>query len=577
MDGEVIMAEKYNVEHFKIVSLGPKSIDIFKKSKPDTVLQLQESNFLEAQLPEADLAKANLLGANFQLSNLKGANLKGANLLGADMLGSDLSGADLRGANLRGANLRETDLTGADLRGANLLVANLLETDLKGANLEGANLEGANFQKTNLTEANLKGASLQGANFIISNLHFANLEDANLSKAKLQGANLLDANLKNAILQEADLQGANLQNACLQNAKLMKINLESANLLVSDLREADLKMAFLKNANFEGANLQLVDLESACLQGTKLSKSHLLGANFKKANLENADLHGANLQLADFTAANLEKADMQNTSLLKAKFNYANLQNAKFSSKKVFLDFKYDITKMQLSQIIFVDEVHTAKKCMDGYISFNPLRFVVRFENETLWNQVALSNLTTAVYQSYIRFINLVVKDESVLEEAETMMEHTNVLPDNKFEIFLESIKTNPMEATFKALDLRNTNFENKMRGNPVLLDTFAYILKTYYVNAPTLRKALESSNKYEFDSFLPRMSIDDMKEKAAKSFLSKLINDEKSLGFVSFKNPDMEQNKVRLLSFALAPFERFANWAYLCNFGNLSISVFKK
>ncbi len=571
------MADKYNFEHFKIVSLGTKSLEAFRKVNPDIVLQLQETDFLEANLPEADLSKANLLGANFQLSNLKGANLKGANLLGADLLGSDLSGADLRGANLRGANLRETDLTGADLRGANLLVANLLETDLKGANLEGANLEGANFQKTNLTEANLKGASLQGVNFIISNLHLANLENANLSKGKLQGANLLDANLKNANLHEADFQGANLQNACLQGANLVKINFENATLLVTDLKEADLKMSHLKFANFEGANLQLADLENSCLQGAKLSKSILLGANLKKANLENADLHGANLQLADFTAANLERANLEDTSLLKAKFNYANLQNARFSSKKVFLDFKYDIKKKQLSQIIFKDELKTAKKCKDGYIGYNPLRFIIRFESNSPWNQVAISNLTTAVYSSYIRFVNLVTKEISEVEEAEYMMEHTSVLPDNKYELFLESIKTGPMEATFKTIDLRSSNLENKLRGNPVLIDTFAYILKTYYQNAPKFREKSVDNKYFTFPSTLPRMSLEEMRELSSKMFLSKILVDDKSLGFISFKNPDLEQNKLRLLSFAVSPFERFVNWAYLNGFENVTISVVKK
>jgi len=571
------LTEKYNIEHFQIVSLGTKSIEVFRKNNPGIVFQLRETDFLEAKLPEADLSKANFLGANFQLSNLKGANLKGANLLGADLLGSDLSGADLRGANLRGANLRETDLSGADLRGANLLVANLLETDLSKANLEGANLEGANFQKTNLEEANLAGATLKKANFIISNLHLANLEGANLSKAKLQGANLLDANLNKANLHEGDFQGANLQNACLTNANLMKINLEGANLLVADLSGADLTMAFLKNANFEGANLQLVDLEISCLQGAKLSKSILLGANIKKANLEGADLHGANLQLADFTASNLEKADLQDTLLLKAKFNYANLQNAKFSSKKVFLDFKYDIKKKQLSQIIFTDELQTAKKCIEGFIGFNPLRFLIRFNSQNPWNQVSISNLYTAVYSSYIRFVNLVVKNIGVAEEAEYMMEHTNVLPDNKFEIFVESIKMNPMEATFKALNLRNSQLQNALRGDPVLLDTFAYVLKTFYQNAPNLRQLMENKSKFEFDSFLPRMSLEDMREKTAKSFLSKLLTDETSLGFVSFKNAETEENKVRLMAYALAPFERFANWAYLNGFGNVTVSIVKK
>ncbi|MGB7415170.1 MAG: pentapeptide repeat-containing protein [Thermosynechococcaceae cyanobacterium] len=85
-----------------------------------TLADLQESEFIWANLSEASLGHANLTSAKLRHANLSNANLQGTNLQGADLQGANLSGANLSWAKLRGVNF-----TGADLTDANLLNANL--------------------------------------------------------------------------------------------------------------------------------------------------------------------------------------------------------------------------------------------------------------------------------------------------------------------------------------------------------------------------------------------------------------------------------------------------------------------
>jgi uncharacterized protein YjbI with pentapeptide repeats len=137
------------------------------------------------QLVGADLTGAYLYGANLVGAKLVGANLTKADLARATLEDADLDEARLGNADLDNADLVEAHFVGAYLYGANLTHADLLATDLLGAHLDGADLSradlyGANLTKADLTRANLYGAVLTGANLTSANLYGAVLTGVDL-------------------------------------------------------------------------------------------------------------------------------------------------------------------------------------------------------------------------------------------------------------------------------------------------------------------------------------------------------------------------------------------------------------
>jgi uncharacterized protein YjbI with pentapeptide repeats len=61
-------------------------------------VQLEETNFSEANLREADLSSSHLARSDFSNALLNGADFEDADLRGAAFTGADLSGAELKGA-----------------------------------------------------------------------------------------------------------------------------------------------------------------------------------------------------------------------------------------------------------------------------------------------------------------------------------------------------------------------------------------------------------------------------------------------------------------------------------------------
>lgn len=79
---------------------------------------LQQQEFLKAELADFDFSGADLRGAVFNGSNLQGANLQGADLEDAVAYASRFERADLRNTVLRNAMLMQSHFSGAQIEGA---------------------------------------------------------------------------------------------------------------------------------------------------------------------------------------------------------------------------------------------------------------------------------------------------------------------------------------------------------------------------------------------------------------------------------------------------------------------------
>lgn len=218
-------------------------------------LQLDNMNFVDANLNRANLAGGRLQNANFSGAVLVRANLEGADLRNALFLGANLNRANLAGANLAGANFNGADLTEADLTGVDLT-----ESSLLGVRLEGAEMESVDLTGVVLTAVDMVNAKLNGARLLNADLTGASLSRADLSGAQLSGSNLSGAWLNLAILIGADLTNVDLSGASLIGANLASANFGSSRMVGATLVGADMNGANLNGVNLLGARLHLDEL-----------------------------------------------------------------------------------------------------------------------------------------------------------------------------------------------------------------------------------------------------------------------------------------------------------------------------
>ena len=158
---------------------------------PSLDVNLEASNYMDADLSKQTLKGMYMPGSNFAGAKFFQTEMKGARMFGSNFYKSELADVKLATANLQGCNFFSADLTGADLERAGLY----------GSNFTGAILKNASLQGAALREANLSRADLEGAN-----LEDADLWGANLSRAYLSGANLKAANLECAFLENTILE-----------------------------------------------------------------------------------------------------------------------------------------------------------------------------------------------------------------------------------------------------------------------------------------------------------------------------------------------------------------------------------
>ncbi|HKO99276.1 MAG TPA: pentapeptide repeat-containing protein [Pyrinomonadaceae bacterium] len=114
---------------------------------------LHMSDFYSADFFRSDLQEAQFIFANLATANLSQANMKGASFIQAHLSHADLSGA----------NLENADFTSANLQGSSLVSANLDNADFDGANLRDARLIGASFNRAKFRGANMEGIQASAA------------------------------------------------------------------------------------------------------------------------------------------------------------------------------------------------------------------------------------------------------------------------------------------------------------------------------------------------------------------------------------------------------------------------------
>ena len=146
-----------NVEHLKILKSGRDQWNDWRKTNPNVLPDLSESN-LDFQgmsmfnLTKVNLSRANLVGSNLTLSDLSYANLSEAKIGEARLLNVNLSYAILHKTNLSGSNLYQANLSGANLSESSLVRVNLMNAILLGSNLNHAVIGNTIFGQIDLGE-----------------------------------------------------------------------------------------------------------------------------------------------------------------------------------------------------------------------------------------------------------------------------------------------------------------------------------------------------------------------------------------------------------------------------------------
>jgi len=162
---------------------------------------LSQSNFVKPVFNKADFSNSKLSGANFVEAQANGSNFSHAQMINVRFVGAcDLNNSQFVSANISQACLRESQLYNC-----NFSDALLDEADFSGANLEQSIFIGANANRTQFIKANLKSANLSKLNLIEGSLYKAYLVDAKFDHANLYCVNFMDATLGNNTYKGANL------------------------------------------------------------------------------------------------------------------------------------------------------------------------------------------------------------------------------------------------------------------------------------------------------------------------------------------------------------------------------------
>lgn len=105
-----------NQAHAAIVCKGSPAITEWRRSHPNTTLDLSDANFTDVELTGANLIGADLNQAIFNNAKLSRADLNDTNLTGAHFDGADLTDTHFSAADLYGVELTPNKINLATVR-----------------------------------------------------------------------------------------------------------------------------------------------------------------------------------------------------------------------------------------------------------------------------------------------------------------------------------------------------------------------------------------------------------------------------------------------------------------------------
>lgn len=206
---------------------------------------------LEVNLFGLDLRGANLEDANFVLANLQNVTLTSANLERCVFILVDLKRADLSGARMENSRFAAACLSRCKLFNINARLATFSLCQFDGARFQSADLRAACFDSCTFFRSD-SGLKIPAV---------ADFQDCRLIGSKFRNCLLTCASFHGANLSHSDLRGCNLS-----AATLVASDLRNANLIATDLRYADLSLTQL-----DGADLSDADVNDSVVAGVTFS------------------------------------------------------------------------------------------------------------------------------------------------------------------------------------------------------------------------------------------------------------------------------------------------------------------
>ena len=248
-----------------------------------TDADLDEANLGGSMLSGAVLDRVNLRKGILSKADLKQARIVNCNLEEADFLEAQMAGVDLSGSRAFNANFLELDFTGGKFIGTEFKECNFLQSTLKNTDFTNANLSGSNFVECNLDNSRFHGARMVNVRFPSG----CSLRNCNFDKAVLDRSNFRDIEAENSRFEEASFHMADFSGARLCKAKFYGAQGKRAHFMSADLAEAD----------FTSVNLMEGSLMEARLTSADLSYSNLYSVDFMNATVGDTNFTGANLDL----------------------------------------------------------------------------------------------------------------------------------------------------------------------------------------------------------------------------------------------------------------------------------------
>jgi uncharacterized protein YjbI with pentapeptide repeats len=227
----------------RILSRGAKSWNEWRRSNPETYIDLRDLDFFTKHGVGFILAGVNLSGANLSNTNLARVDLRGADLSAVYAEDGDFQGAMLQAADLKGSYFSSCRFALAHLDQADLRLSHFTDCDFLMVELRGANLRKADFSSSNIINGCFENAILSEIDLSDAVLRGSDLSNAVLDKAMLEGASLVNTNLRGARIDGARVFGTSVWNCDLSETG-------QVNLVITPDGEPEITVDNLKVAQF---------------------------------------------------------------------------------------------------------------------------------------------------------------------------------------------------------------------------------------------------------------------------------------------------------------------------------------